>query len=92
LTTGGTGVGPRDNTPEATKKIIQKELAGVGETLRHFGQRRVPSSMLSRGVAGVREKTVVVNLPGSARGVSQSLNSILPGLIHAFDMLEGKKH
>jgi molybdopterin biosynthesis enzyme MoaB len=48
--------------------------------------------MLSRGVAGVREKTVVVNLPGSAKGVSQSLNSILPGLIHAFDMLEGKKH
>lgn len=92
LTTGGTGVGPRDNTPEATKKIIQKELAGVGETLRHFGQRRVPSSMLSRGVAGVREKTVVVNLPGSVKGVSQSLNSILPGLIHAFDMLEGKKH
>src|ERR687898_304284 len=92
LTTGGTGVGPRDNTPEATKKVIQKELAGVGETLRCFGQRRVPSSMLSRGVSGVREKTVIVNLPGSARAVSQSLNSIFPGLLHAFDMLEGKKH
>src|ERR687897_527961 len=92
LTTGGTGVGPRDNTPEATKKVIQKELAGVGETLRCFGQRRVPSSMLSRGVSGVREKTVIVNLPGSVRAVSQSLNSIFPGLLHAFDMLEGKKH
>jgi cyclic pyranopterin monophosphate synthase len=92
VTTGGTGVGRRDNTPEATKKIIQKELAGVEETLRCFGQRRVPSSMLSRGVSGVREKTVIVNLPGSARAVSQSLNSIFPGLLHAFDMLEGKKH
>jgi cyclic pyranopterin monophosphate synthase len=92
LTTGGTGVGPRDNTPEATKKIIRQEVEGIEETLRCFGQRRVPSSMLSRGVAGVREKTLVINLPGSTGGVIQSLNSILPGLLHALEMLEGKKH
>ncbi|MDQ3839208.1 MAG: bifunctional molybdenum cofactor biosynthesis protein MoaC/MoaB [Thermoproteota archaeon] len=92
LTTGGTGVGPRDNTPEATKKIIRKEVDGIEETLRCFGQRRVPSSMLSRGVAGIRDKTIIVNLPGSTGAVTQSLNAILPGLLHAFEMLEGEKH
>jgi molybdenum cofactor synthesis domain-containing protein len=92
VTTGGTGVGPRDVTPDVTRKVIQKELTGVGEALRSYGQRRTPSSMLSRGISGVREKTLIVNLPGSLRAVSQSLNSIFPGLLHVFDMLEGKGH
>jgi cyclic pyranopterin monophosphate synthase len=92
VTTGGTGVGPRDVTPEATRKVIQKELTGIGETIRSFGQRRVPSSMLSRGISGVRERTLIINLPGSLKAVSQSLNSMFPGLLHIFDMLEGKGH
>ena len=92
VTTGGTGVGPRDITPDVTRKVIQKELPGVGEALRSYGQRRTPSSMLSRGISGVREKTLIVNLPGSIRAVSQSLNSMFPGLFHVFDLLEGKGH
>jgi cyclic pyranopterin phosphate synthase len=92
VTTGGTGVGPRDVTPDVTRKVIQKELAGIGETIRSFGQRRVPSSMLSRGTSGVRERTLIINLPGSVKAVSQSLNSLFPGILHIFDMLEGKGH
>jgi cyclic pyranopterin phosphate synthase len=92
VTTGGTGVGPRDVTPDATRKVIQKELTGIGETIRSFGQRRVPSSMLSRGISGVRGRTLIINLPGSLKAVSQSLNSMFPGLLHIFDMLEGKGH
>ena len=92
VTSGGTGVGPRDNTPDATKKIIQKELAGIAETLRSYGQRRTPLSMLSRGIAGVRGRTLIVNLPGSTKAVSQSLNSMFPGILHIFNMLEGKGH
>jgi cyclic pyranopterin monophosphate synthase len=92
VTTGGTGVGPRDVTPDVTRKVIQKELAGIGETIRSFGQRRVLSSMLSRGTSGVRERTLIINLPGSVKAVSQSLNSLFPGILHIFDMLEGKGH
>jgi molybdenum cofactor biosynthesis protein MoaC len=92
ITSGGTGVGPRDNTPDATKKVIQKELTGIAETLRSYGQRRTPMSMLSRGLAGVRGRTLIVNLPGSVRAVSQSLNSMFPGILHIFHMLDGKGH
>jgi molybdenum cofactor biosynthesis protein MoaC len=92
VTTGGTGVGPRDITPDVTRKVIQKELAGIGETIRSFGQRRVPSSMVSRGTSGVRGRTLIINLPGSVKAVSQSLNSLFPGILHIFDMLEGKGH
>jgi cyclic pyranopterin monophosphate synthase len=92
VTTGGTGVGPRDITPDVTRKVIQKELAGIGETIRSFGQRRVPSSMVSRGTSGVRGRTLIINLPGSLKAVSQSLNSLFPGILHIFDMLEGKGH
>ena len=92
ITSGGTGVGPRDNTPDATKKMIQKELIGISETLRSYGQRRTPLSMLSRGIAGVRGRTLIVNLPGSTKAVSQSLNSMFPGILHIFNMLEGKGH
>lgn len=92
VTTGGTGVGLRDVTPDATRKVIQRELTGIGETIRSFGQRRVPSSMLSRGTSGIRERTLIINLPGSLKAVSQSLSSMFPGLLHIFDMLEGKGH
>lgn len=92
ITCGGTGVGPSDVTPEATKNIIEKELCGISETLRIFGQRRTPFSMLSRGVAGIRATTVIINLPGSVRAVSESLDSLFPGIMHIFKMLKGRKH
>lgn len=92
LTSGGTGVGPRDVTPEATKKVIEKEVIGVAETLRSYGQRRTPLSMLSRGVAGVRGNTVIINLPGSVKAVSDSLDSLFPGILHIYKMLGGYGH
>ncbi len=92
VTSGGTGLGPRDVTPEATIKVLQKEIAGISEALRNYGQRRTPLSMLSRGVAGLRGKTVVVNLPGSVRAVSESLDALIPGIMHASKMLGGHGH
>ena len=92
LTSGGTGVGPRDVTPEATANVIEKTVNGISETLRAYGQRRTPLSMLSRGIGGVRGSTVIVNLPGSVRGVSESLDSLFPGILHIFQMLEGHGH
>lgn len=92
LTSGGTGLGPRDVTPEATMKVIEKEVCGVAEFLRAHGQRRTPLSMLSRGVAGVRGNTVIVNLPGSAKAVSESLDSLFPGILHIYRMLGGYGH
>jgi cyclic pyranopterin monophosphate synthase len=92
LTSGGTGLGPRDVTPEATKKVLEKEISGVAEILRAYGQRRTPLSMLSRAVAGIRGTTVIVNLPGSVRGVSESLDALFPGILHIHKMLTGYGH
>jgi cyclic pyranopterin monophosphate synthase len=92
LTSGGTGVGPRDVTPEATANVIEKPVNGISETLRAYGQRRTPLSMLSRGIGGVRGSTVIVNLPGSVRAVRESLDSLFPGILHIFQMLEGHGH
>ena len=92
LTSGGTGVGPRDVTPEATANVIEKPVNGISETLRAYGQRRTPLSMLSRGIGGVRGSTVIVNLPGSVRAVRESIHSLFPGILHIFQMLEGPGH
>jgi cyclic pyranopterin phosphate synthase len=92
ITSGGTGLGSRDVTPEATRKVIQKELGGVSEALRNYGQKRTPLSMLSRGVAGVRGTTVIVNLPGSSKAVSESLDALFPGIFHIYKMLRGYGH
>jgi cyclic pyranopterin phosphate synthase len=92
LTSGGTGLGPRDVTPEATKKVLEKEISGVAEILRAYGQRRTPLSMLSRAIAGIRGTTVIVNLPGSVRGVSESLDALFPGILHIHKMLTGYGH
>ncbi|MER5175724.1 MAG: bifunctional molybdenum cofactor biosynthesis protein MoaC/MoaB [Candidatus Nitrosocosmicus sp.] len=92
ITTGGTGVSPRDTTPEATKNILEKEINGIVESLRSYGQKRTPLSMLSRGVAGIRGNTIIINLPGSVTAVSQSLNVLFPGIIHAFKMIKGHGH
>jgi molybdenum cofactor synthesis domain-containing protein len=92
LTTGGTGVGRRDVTPEATANVIEKPLNGISETLRAYGQKRTPLSMLSRGIGGVRGRTVIVNLPGSESAVRESLDSLFPGIMHIFQMIEGRGH
>jgi cyclic pyranopterin monophosphate synthase len=92
VTCGGTGLGPRDVTVEATQGVIQREVKGVSEVLRSYGQRRTPLSMLSRGMCGVRGKTVIVNLPGSPKAVSESLTALFPGISHVFKMMEGQGH
>jgi cyclic pyranopterin monophosphate synthase len=92
LTCGGTGLGPRDVTPEATGRLLEKEVTGISEALRMHGQKRTPLSMLSRGAAGVRGKTVIVNLPGSVKAVSESLDALIPGILHASKMLGGHGH
>jgi molybdenum cofactor synthesis domain-containing protein len=92
FTTGGTGLGPRDVTVEATQAVIKKPVSGIVETARKFGQDRNPYAMLSRGLAGLRGKTLVINLPGSSNGVRESLQALLPGLLHAFKMMAGGGH
>jgi cyclic pyranopterin phosphate synthase len=92
LTCGGTGLGPRDTTPEATRNVIEKEVTGISEALRTYGQKRTPMSMLSRGVAGVRGKTIIVNLPGSVKAVSESLDALIPGILHGPRMIGGHGH
>lgn len=92
LTTGGTGLGPRDHTPEATAKVIERDLGGVIAALQSHGRQRIPTAMLSRARAGVRGRTMIVNLPGSPRACEQSLPSLLAVLPHAFEMIEGGGH
>lgn len=92
ITTGGTGLGPRDVTPEATSAVIERVLPGVAETLRAHGQERNRNSMLSRGVAGVRGRTLIVNLPGSERAVNESLDVLFPWILHALGVLRGEGH
>jgi len=92
LTTGGTGLGPRDVTVEATQAILDTVVPGIMEAARDFGQGRNPYAMLSRGCAGLRGRTLIVNLPGSTNGVRESLAALLPGLFHAFKMMRGGGH
>ena len=90
LTTGGTGLGPRDHTPEATASIIEKEVPGLGELMRAEGAKKTPRAHLSRGLVGVRKGKLIVNLPGSVRGASESLEAILKILPHAVDIAQGR--
>jgi cyclic pyranopterin phosphate synthase len=90
--TGGTGVGPRDSTPEVVKRIIEKELPGVGEQIRRYGQDRTPTAMLSRAMCGIIDDQLVLCLPGSPKGVEEGLRAVLPHLLHVLDVLEGAGH
>jgi len=92
LTTGGTGLGPRDVTPEATADVCERMVPGLNELLRCEGFKRTPNAVLSRGVAGVRKGTLIVNLPGSPKGVRESLEIILSLLPHAVQMMRGGGH
>jgi len=92
LTCGGTGVSPKDVTPEATIKVLEKQVTGVSEMLRNYGQRRVPFSMLSRGLTGIRGNSVIVNLPGSTSAVTDAMDSLFPGILHIFKMMENEGH
>jgi molybdenum cofactor biosynthesis protein MoaC len=92
FTTGGTGLGPRDVTPEATLAVIDRLVPGIVEAIRSYGKDRTPFSMLSRGEAGVRRNCVIINLPGSSKGALESLQALFPGLLHIFPMLQGKSH
>ena len=89
VTTGGTGLGPRDVTPEATRDIIDREAPGMAEAMRAQSLQFTPMAMLSRAVVGTRGRTLIVNLPGSPKGVRESLGVLLPVLPHAIDILKG---
>jgi molybdenum cofactor synthesis domain-containing protein len=89
LTVGGTGLGPRDRTPEATRRVIDREAPGLAEAMRVVGAGRNPFAWLSRGVAGLRGSTLIVNLPGSRRGAEESLDSIVALLKHGLEIAAG---
>ncbi|MFD1427062.1 molybdenum cofactor synthesis domain-containing protein [Kroppenstedtia sanguinis] len=89
LTTGGTGLSPRDVTPEATREVIHREVPGIPEAMRLASLRKTPYGMLSRGVAGLREKTLILNLPGSPKAVQECLEAVLPVLPHALETVTG---
>ena len=89
VTTGGTGLGPRDVTPQATSLLIDYEVPGIGELMRRAGESSTPMAALSRGVAGVRGQALILNVPGSVNGATESLEAVIPVLGHAIQLLHG---
>ena len=92
LTTGGTGLSPRDSTPEATTEACHKLIPGIAELMREEGRKKTPRAVLSRSVAGVRGRTIIVNLPGSPRGAVESFDAVADLLPHALQVLGGARH
>ncbi len=89
VTTGGTGFGPRDNTPEATQRVIEREAPGLAELMRAEGLRKTPMAALSRGICGIAGRTLIVNLPGSERAVRENLDALASVLPHALQLIAG---
>jgi molybdopterin adenylyltransferase len=92
LTTGGTGLGPRDNTPEATQAVIERIVPGIAEEMRRAGAAKVSTALLSRAIAGTRHRSIIINLPGSPTGAVESLGAIAHLLPHAIEVLNGGSH
>jgi len=92
VATGGTGLSPRDVTPEAIKPIIEREIPGIMEFARIYGAERTPYTMLSRGIAGIKGKTLILTLPGSTRGARESMMALFPYILHIYKIMEGGKH
>lgn len=92
LTTGGTGLSLRDVTPEATREVVEKKIPGFAELMRQKSFEITPTAILSRAIAGIRGKSIIINLPGSPKAVKECLDIILPLIPHALDMIEGKGH
>lgn len=90
--TGGTGVGPRDVTPETIEPLLDMKLKGVEEQMRAYGQQRMPYAMLSRSVAGIKNGKIVLALPGSTKGAAECMDAIFPHVLHVFKVIEGKRH
>jgi len=89
LTTGGTGVSPRDLTPDATLKVIDKEVPGMAEAMRLASMKITPHAMISRAIAGIRGRCLIINLPGSPKGAKENLAAVLPALQHAIEKIKG---
>jgi molybdopterin adenylyltransferase len=91
ITTGGTGVSPRDVTPDATRRVMDREIPGMAEAMRQESARKTPHAMLSRAVAATRKQSLIINLPGSPKGARENLQAILPALEHALEKIKGSE-
>jgi molybdenum cofactor synthesis domain-containing protein len=92
LFTGGTGLSPRDVTPDALRPLIERDVPGLMEAARNYGQQRTPYAMLSRGIAGFAGNTLIITLPGSPRGAEETMDAVFPYILHVFRVKEGVRH